>query len=126
MTGSYSLFKVFFYFAYYIIYIKEDLFVGEAHHMVSHSLQVVLSDGVILLLLWLGMVSAVHLYDEAVMPGNEVYDIISYDVLSEEIGSQGVASQMFPEKLLCHGGFPSIPAGILAQHHVSVWRSTFV
>ena len=80
--------------------------------MVSHSLQVVFSGSIILLLLWLGMVSAVHFYDKAVVPGNEVYDVISYDVLSEEINSQGVASQMFPEKLRCHGGFPSIPTGI--------------
>ena len=55
--------------------------------MVSHSSQVVFSGIIILLLLWLGMVSAVHLYDKTVVPGNKVYDVISYNVLSEEINS---------------------------------------
>jgi len=33
------------------------------------------------------MVSAIHLYHETLMTGNEIYDVISYYVLPKEVSS---------------------------------------
>jgi len=92
LIACYSLFKVFCYLSYYFINIIEYLFVSEPHHMIPHSLQIVLPDSIVFLLLRFGMIPAVHFYDKAAMSGNEIYDVISYYMLSEEVNTYSIVS----------------------------------
>ena len=53
--------------------------------MITHSLQIVFPNGMILLLRWLGMITAIHLYYKAAMSGREIHDVVSYYVLPKEV-----------------------------------------
>ena len=53
--------------------------------MIPHSLQIIFPGFIIFLLLWLGMIPAIHFYDKTTMSGNEIHDIVSYYMLPEEI-----------------------------------------
>ena len=79
------MFKIIFYLFQYIICLEEDFLVGESHHMIPHSLQMKLPRSVIFLLSWLGMIAAVHLYDESAVAGGKVHDVVSHHMLAEEL-----------------------------------------
>jgi len=60
--------------------------------MIPHSLQFIFSNGIIFLLLWFGMVTAIHFYYKTAVSGNEIYDVITYYMLSEKVNPKSFIS----------------------------------
>ena len=98
-------------FKYVFCFVK-DFFVRKTNDVVSHPFQFFFSYRVVFMLTWFGMVTSVYLYDQTSDTGNEVNDVVSYDMLTEELHSQYPPSQMFPQHLLGKSGvvpvFPCI------------------